>query len=235
MSSVGKIHSSSSNISGNGATSTSSDHGRSNHNSLSSDGKKRDDTENSEVILTTARPATVISNASTASSPAPSEMKMAKEERLSPRVTKSPQHNNRIQQAQKQQLKTGTPDNLPIPVPDPGEMDWSSLVDTATRAILNETEKNGDGLNHWVDNVPEQLERLGIDSGNSGTRRVTDLQNHVTQLETRVARETRRRLSLEDEVRRLRDENRRLQEESQAAAQQLRRFTEWFFQTIDRQ
>lgn len=69
----------------------------------------------------------------------------------------------------------------------------------------------------------------------SGTRRVTDLQNHVTQLETRVARETRRRLSLEDEVRRLRDENRRLQEESQAAAQQLRRFTEWFFQTVDRQ
>jgi len=36
-------------------------------------------------------------------------------------------------------------------------------------------------------------------------------------------------------VRRLRDENRRLQEESQTAAQQLRRFTEWFFQTIDRQ
>lgn len=35
----------------------------------------------SEVILTMARPATVISNASTASSPAPSENKMTKEER----------------------------------------------------------------------------------------------------------------------------------------------------------
>lgn len=34
-----------------------------------------------EVILTTARPATVISNASTASSPAPSENKLTKEER----------------------------------------------------------------------------------------------------------------------------------------------------------
>lgn len=34
-----------------------------------------------EVILTTARPATVISNASTASSPAPSENKLSKEER----------------------------------------------------------------------------------------------------------------------------------------------------------
>lgn len=34
-----------------------------------------------EVIFTTARPATVISNASTASSPAPSEVKLSKEER----------------------------------------------------------------------------------------------------------------------------------------------------------
>ncbi|XP_076654822.1 signal-induced proliferation-associated 1-like protein 2 isoform X2 [Halictus rubicundus] len=101
----------------------------------------------SEVILTMARPATVISNASTASSPAPSENKLSKEERNS----------------------------------------------------------------------------------------VTDLQSHLSTLELRVARETRRRLSLEDEVRRLRGENRRLQDESHAAAQQLRRFTEWFFQTIDHQ
>lgn len=68
-----------------------------------------------------------------------------------------------------------------------------------------------------------------------------------------MARETRLRLTLEDEVRRLRDENRRLQQESDnlrlsleeenrrlkdenhAAAQQLRRFTEWFFQTMDHQ
>lgn len=81
--------------------------------------------------------------------------------RLSPRVTKSPQHNNRIQQAQKQQLKTGPPENLPIPVPDGGEMDWSSLVDTATRAMLSETEKNGESLTHWVDNVAEHL---GLDA-----------------------------------------------------------------------
>lgn len=64
---------------------------------------------------------------------------------------------------------------------------------------------------------------------------MTELQSHLAHLEARVAREARRRLSLEEEVRRLRDENRRLQEESQTAAQQLRRFTEWFFQTIDRQ
>ncbi|KAK6640177.1 hypothetical protein RUM44_011863 [Polyplax serrata] len=216
--------------------STSSETSRNTINVLSGDVKKRDEREgNSEVILTTARPATVISNASTASSPAPSEIKLSKEERLSPRVTKSPQYpNSRVQQAQKQQLKTSTSDKLPIPVPDPGEMDWSSLVDTATRAMLNETSNNTDNLTNWIEG--EQLEHLSLDSASaSGTRRLTDLQNNVTQLETRLARETRRRMSLEDEVRRLREENRRLQEESQAAAQQLRRFTEWFFQTIDKQ
>ena len=37
---------------------------------------------------------------------------------------------------------------------------------------------------------------------------------------------------LESEVVALRVENQRLQEESQTAAQQLRRFTEWFFQNV---
>uniref|UniRef100_A0A8W7PEQ1 Rap-GAP domain-containing protein n=1 Tax=Anopheles coluzzii TaxID=1518534 RepID=A0A8W7PEQ1_ANOCL len=62
-----------------------------------------------------------------------------------------------------------------------------------------------------------------------------ELQCQVTQLSDRVLREQRRRRSLEHAVKRLTEENRRLQDESQAAVQQLRRFTEWFFQTIDRQ
>lgn len=64
---------------------------------------------------------------------------------------------------------------------------------------------------------------------------VSDLQNHLSSLEIQVARETRRRMTLEDEVRRLRDENRRLQDESHAAAQQLRHITEWLFQSFDHQ
>lgn len=39
---------------------------------------------------------------------------------------------------------------------------------------------------------------------------------------------------LQAEVRHLRQDNRRLQEESQTAAAQLRKFTEWFFSTIDK-
>lgn len=64
---------------------------------------------------------------------------------------------------------------------------------------------------------------------------VPELQSHVSELESRVDRETRRRLSLENEVRRLRDENRQLQDQAQAAVQQLRKFTEWFFKNVHRQ
>lgn len=60
---------------------------------------------------------------------------------------------------------------------------------------------------------------------------VPELQNHVCELESRVTRETRRRLSLEDEVRRLKEENKKLQDQKQAAVQQLRKITEWFFKT----
>ena len=43
------------------------------------------------------------------------------------------------------------------------------------------------------------------------------------------------RQTLEVEVAQLKQDNIRLQEESQTAAAQLRKFTEWFFNTIDRQ
>ncbi|XP_046388548.1 signal-induced proliferation-associated 1-like protein 3 [Ischnura elegans] len=257
-----------------------------------------------DVIFTTARPATVISNASTASSPAPSENKMSKEERLSPRVIKTPsgtQKNlsavssgvifseNSSSQGSSSVPALPPPPLIPalpaasllppLPLSDSRQMDWPSLVDTATRAMLiqategedeevkcrkserkdvvrrdidgeeddnedvedsdngvPEAARNGQRLGHWVDHVAE---RLGLDTGGNissgGGRRVHELQTQLGQLESRVARETRRRLSLEEEVRHLREENRRLQEESAASAQQLRRFTDWFFQTIQHQ
>ena len=40
---------------------------------------------------------------------------------------------------------------------------------------------------------------------------------------------------LQVEVQHLRQDNMRLQEESQTSAAQLRKFTEWFFHTIDNQ
>lgn len=73
-----------------------------------------------EVILTMARPATVISNASTTSSPLPTEFKHAKDE-SSARV--SPGKGKPVMVA---------PEELPLPE----DMDWPSLVDTATRVML---------------------------------------------------------------------------------------------------
>lgn len=64
---------------------------------------------------------------------------------------------------------------------------------------------------------------------------MSELQSHITELQSKLNRETRRRLSQETEVRRLNDENRVLQDQAQAAVQQLRKFTEWFFRNVQRQ
>ncbi|XP_053593151.1 signal-induced proliferation-associated 1-like protein 1 isoform X2 [Microplitis demolitor] len=178
----------------------------------------------SEVILTKARPATVISNTSTNTSPALSESKMTKEERLSPRVTKT---------------------HVPLKS--------TNNSTSVGRDCKNNNAGDGDDNDLWAannnydvskrfvkhNNLDRSDEKIYESTGNitntGSNNSVIDLQGHLSNLELRVARETRRRLSLEDEVRRLRDENRRLQDENHAAAQQLRRFTEWFFQTIDHQ
>lgn len=96
-----------------------------------------------EVILTMARPATVISNASTTSSPLPSEFKNSSNERISPSIS-TPSKSK----------------NLPVEVlPLPEDIDWSSLVDTATRALQvsdndslqeNHMDRN---KKHWDDNT----------------------------------------------------------------------------------
>lgn len=64
-----------------------------------------------------ARPATVISNASTNSSPLPTEFKTSKDESRNSNKSKS---------------MMVTPEELPLPE----DMDWPSLVDTATRVML---------------------------------------------------------------------------------------------------
>ncbi|XP_078000701.1 signal-induced proliferation-associated 1-like protein 2 isoform X2 [Glandiceps talaboti] len=62
-----------------------------------------------------------------------------------------------------------------------------------------------------------------------------DLKMQLYQLSRQLSRERQERQALESEVGQLREDNVRLQEESQTAATQLRKFTEWFFNTIDRQ
>lgn len=93
-----------------------------------------------EVILTMARPATVISNASTTSSPLSVEFKSCTG-RLSPNLT-SPSKNKAI---------VVGPETLPLPE----DMDWSSLVDTASK-VIGDTETNTVNVSdrhhhHWED------------------------------------------------------------------------------------
>lgn len=59
----------------------------------------------------------------------------------------------------------------------------------------------------------------------------------VTQLYSTfifINQEKQDKAVLQAEVQHLRQDNMRLQEESQTAAAQLRKFTEWFFNTIDK-
>nr|CAH7717010.1 unnamed protein product [Callosobruchus chinensis] len=125
---------------------------------------------------------------------------------------------------------------FPEDFPLPEDSDWPSLVDTAT-SFMNQVEST---VEHTTENDPrrwneEQAIDASITSSVGSSTSVPELQNHVAELESKVDRETRRRMSLENEVRRLTEENRKLQDQAHAAATQLRRFTEWFFKNVKRQ
>ncbi|XP_055386352.1 signal-induced proliferation-associated 1-like protein 1 [Condylostylus longicornis] len=245
--------------------------------------------QKTEVIFTTARPATVISqnnnspstSSSRSSSTTPGSdlsttLKTTENENVlhisegTPNFRKMPQNQStrkKIEQPSGNLQNNNKQIQLPL-LPDPNDLDWSSLVDTATRAMMlqfqqDEQRKGNDPMNETeTNNVMRNLESVinhieqnsrsnivngggsgeanevnGVETNNTNpaTNTSNEIKTHLTQLEDRILRETRRRKSLEYAVRKLTEENRRLQDESQAAVQQLRRFTEWFFQTIDRQ
>jgi signal-induced proliferation-associated 1 like protein 1 len=242
--------------------------------------KGHNEDDHSEVIFTTARPATVVS---TSSSPA--------KEMIIHNINNNNNNNSKLhineeklkQSPRKQQMGASirngvgglvNQSNSKLPLlPDIKDMDWTTLVDTATRAMLQSQghhgvnniddhsksssaniyeELNGieQSVNHHRATPPSQNmseaptpHSLSPSSSQNSTNSshsnlmmpssatMPELHNQVNQLSDRVLRETRRRKSLEHAVRRLTEENRRLQDESQAAVQQLRRFTEWLFQS----
>lgn len=246
----------------------------------------------SDVIFTTARPATIISSSSNApnktnSDDANGEMnlnnvlhiqeEMPSSKNGTPRKTYGNSSNKPMTNGNSpnKRPKPGAgeliipPHSLPL-LPDTKEVDWTSLVDSAitqineglkkhyyepigsSHATPSSTLMNGKGRQQDMqqnhnDCMPSELSSISPSSSssssgvstsghqNSSQSSLPDLQNQVCQLEDRISKETRRRKSLEQAVRRLTEENRRLQDESQAAVQQLRRFSEWFFQTIDRE
>ena len=72
-----------------------------------------------------------------------------------------------------------------------------------------------------------------LDGGGSHKTSPQQLLQLVNRLESKLNNETVEKSNLEDQIALLKEENQRLHEESQSAAQQLRRFTEWFFQTME--
>merc|ERR1719273_1984991 len=186
------------------------------------------DNASAEVSFHMARPATVISNNSANSSPNVSNLSANNEQRQSPHVSNvsiKSKVSPTVSRSPPKQEGSGLPNPDTRPGPG-GDMDWTSLVDTATKAIYSSSP------------VPEGAKTSGGEDSAGGLssreEEVRALLERVAGLEEELAGERRDRGELEAQVDQLKEENVRLQEESQTAAQQLRRFTEWFFQTIDK-
>ncbi|XP_077960149.1 signal-induced proliferation-associated 1-like protein 2 isoform X6 [Gasterosteus aculeatus] len=76
---------------------------------------------------------------------------------------------------------------------------------------------------------------LGADGPPSTlTGKVNELEVILRQLQHDLRKEKEDKAMLQEEVQHLRQDNMRLQEESQTASAQLRKFTEWFFHSIDK-
>ncbi|XP_028903214.1 signal-induced proliferation-associated 1-like protein 2 isoform X2 [Ornithorhynchus anatinus] len=80
---------------------------------------------------------------------------------------------------------------------------------------------------HFVDGPGEAV-------SSTLTGKVNQLELILRQLQTDLRKEKQDKAALQAEVQHLRRDNQRLQEESQAATAQLRKFTDWFFNTVDR-
>ncbi|XP_029336615.1 signal-induced proliferation-associated 1-like protein 2 isoform X1 [Mus caroli] len=80
----------------------------------------------------------------------------------------------------------------------------------------------------------EFMDTPGERSPSTLTGKVNQLELILRQLQTDLRKEKQDKAVLQAEVQHLRQDNMRLQEESQTATAQLRKFTEWFFSTIDK-
>ncbi|XP_064484680.1 signal-induced proliferation-associated 1-like protein 2 [Ornithodoros turicata] len=182
----------------------------------------RDPSDNGDVILTKAQPAQVV--ASEPSSPAPPERRMTRDERLSPRVT-----------SDKVLSKLKPPARAPqpmVPVPEGRNLDWPTLVDTATKAM--QVARSLASKGSWSDATPlpppPPKETM---SNGQPVKQLHDLEERVVKLQETLALEQHEKATLEQQVRHLQEENHRLHEESQSATAQLKKLTDWFFHTMD--
>ncbi|XP_068182639.1 signal-induced proliferation-associated 1-like protein 2 isoform X3 [Antennarius striatus] len=134
-----------------------------------------------------------------------------------------------------------------MPLPDTASgLDWSHLVDAA-RAFEDQRVASFCTMTDMQRAEALQISReltrrvveaegaaLEADSPSTLTGKVNQLELILRQLQHDLRKEKEDKAILQEEVQHLRQDNMRLQEESQTAAAQLRKFTEWFFHTIDK-
>ncbi|XP_029926826.1 signal-induced proliferation-associated 1-like protein 2 isoform X3 [Myripristis murdjan] len=135
-----------------------------------------------------------------------------------------------------------------MPLPDTASgLDWSHLVDAA-RAFEDQRVASFCTMTDMQRAEALQISReltrrvaaaegAALEAGSSPstlTGKVNQLEVILRQLQYDLRKEKEDKAMLQEEVQHLRQDNMRLQEESQTAAAQLRKFTEWFFHTIDK-
>ncbi|XP_005093746.1 signal-induced proliferation-associated 1-like protein 1 [Aplysia californica] len=160
------------------------------------------------------------------------------------------------------QRSKSTIDNRALPVLESAAaLDWSKLVNVASK-VIDETDsksssRSGNGhLREENGSSPEDRPpprppspqmNIGLPTSSAGMsasymslattpqQRIQELEQRLDKVSHELDKVRKEKSSMEAEIQDLRADNVRLQEESQTAATQLRRFTEWFFNTIDRQ
>uniref|UniRef100_A0A3Q1JYB1 Signal induced proliferation associated 1 like 2 n=1 Tax=Anabas testudineus TaxID=64144 RepID=A0A3Q1JYB1_ANATE len=130
-----------------------------------------------------------------------------------------------------------------MPLPDTASgLDWSHLVDAArafedqrVASFCTMTDmQRAEALQISRELTRRVVEAEGAASPSTLTGKVNQLEVILRQLQNDLRKEKEDKAMLQEEVQHLRQDNMRLQEESQTAAAQLRKFTEWFFHTIDK-
>ncbi|XP_052006605.1 signal-induced proliferation-associated 1-like protein 2 isoform X1 [Xyrauchen texanus] len=143
--------------------------------------------------------------------------------------------------------KFSDPGLMPLPDTATG-LDWSHLVDAArafedqrVASFCTMTDMQRAEALHISRELTRRVaaaEGAALEAGNTSpatlTGKVNQLEVILRQLQYDLKKEKEDKAILQVEVQHLRQDNMRLQEESQTASAQLRKFTEWFFHTIDK-
>ncbi|XP_056292182.1 signal-induced proliferation-associated 1-like protein 2 [Pseudoliparis swirei] len=135
-----------------------------------------------------------------------------------------------------------------MPLPDTAsDLDWSHLVDAA-RAFEDQRVASfctmTDMQREEALQISRELTRRVVEAEGAAleadgapstlTGKVNQLEVILRQLQHDLRKEKQDKAMLQEEVQHLRQDNMRLHEESLTASAQLRKFTEWFFHSIDK-